>query len=67
MKCIFHGDTDGRCAGAIVAYFTNNYNKEDYYDALQMSSYNWDNEENNYSYFVKYYLGIIMNLINNII
>ena len=35
-------------------------NKEDYYDALQMSSYNWDNEENNYSYFVKYYLGIIL-------
>ncbi len=27
MKCIFHCDLDGRCAGAIVAYFTNNYNK----------------------------------------
>ena len=33
MKCIFHCDLDGRCAGAIVAYFTNNYNKEDYYEA----------------------------------
>ena len=35
-------------------------NKEDYYDTLQASSYSWDNQENNYSYFVKYYLGIIL-------
>ena len=33
MKCIHHNDLDGRCAGAIVAYFTNNYNEQDYYEA----------------------------------
>ena len=33
MKCIAHGDLDGRCAGAIVAYFTNNYNEKDYFEA----------------------------------
>jgi hypothetical protein len=27
---------------------------------LQASSYEWDKEENDYSYFVKYYLGIIL-------
>ena len=33
MKCIAHADLDGRCAGAIVAYFTNNYNPENYIEA----------------------------------
>ena len=33
MKCIFHADLDGRCAGAIVAYFTNNYNPDNYIEA----------------------------------
>ena len=34
--------------------------KESYYDALQKSSANWYSNENNYSYFVEYYLGIIL-------
>lgn len=35
-------------------------NKDDYYTSLQASSKNWDNNENNYIPFVKYYLGIIL-------
>ena len=34
--------------------------KESYYDTLQKSSVNWYSNENNYSYFVEYYLGIIL-------
>lgn len=30
MKCFYHNDLDGRCAGAIVAKFENNYNPEDF-------------------------------------
>ena len=30
MKCFYHNDIDGKCAGALVARFTNNYNKEDF-------------------------------------
>lgn len=32
MKCFYHNDLDGRCAGSIVAAFTENYNKEDYFE-----------------------------------
>lgn len=32
MKCFYHNDLDGRCAGSIVAGFTENYNKEDYFE-----------------------------------
>lgn len=32
MKCFYHNDLDGRCAGAIVAQYTNNYNKEDFFE-----------------------------------
>lgn len=35
--------------------------KESYYDTLEKSSLNWHNNENDYSYFVEYYLGIILN------
>ncbi len=35
--------------------------KDSYYDALEKSSVNWHNNENDYSYFVEYYLGIILN------
>lgn len=35
--------------------------KESYYDALQKSSVNWHNNKNDYSYFVEYYLGILLN------
>lgn len=34
--------------------------KESYYDVLQKSSVNWHNNKNDYSYFVEYYLGIIL-------
>ena len=35
--------------------------KDSYYDTLEKSSTNWRNNENDYSYFVEYYLGIILN------
>ena len=30
MKCFHHNDIDGYCAAAIVARYTENYNKDDY-------------------------------------
>lgn len=35
--------------------------KETYYDTLEKSSINWNNNNNDYSYFVEYYLGVILN------
>jgi len=35
--------------------------KDSYYNGLQKSSINWHNNKNDYSYFVEYYLGIILN------
>ena len=35
--------------------------KVSYYSALQKSSINWHDNKNDYSYFVEYYLGIILN------
>ena len=35
--------------------------KDSYYSALEKSSNNWSNNQNDYSYFVEYYLGIILN------
>ncbi len=35
--------------------------KDSYYDALKKSSVKWHSSENDYSYFVEYYLGIILN------
>jgi len=32
MKVFYHNDLDGRCAGALVAYFTGNYSPEDYFE-----------------------------------
>ena len=34
--------------------------KETYYESLEDSSVNWHSNENNYSYFVEYYLGVIV-------
>jgi len=31
MKCFTHNDLDGYCSGAIVAYFTGDYNPENYF------------------------------------
>ena len=33
MKCIYHNDMDGRCAGSLVAYFTGNHNPDNYIEA----------------------------------
>ena len=35
--------------------------KDSYYDTLEKSSVKWHNNKNDYSYFVEYYLGIILN------
>lgn len=35
--------------------------KESYYDALEKSSILWHDNKNDYSYFVEYYLGVILN------
>lgn len=35
--------------------------KDSYYDALAKSSVKWHKNQNDYSYFVEYYLGIILN------
>ena len=35
--------------------------KDIYYDTLEKSSINWHDNKNDYSYFVEYYLGIILN------
>jgi oligoribonuclease NrnB/cAMP/cGMP phosphodiesterase (DHH superfamily) len=32
MKCFYHNDHDGRCAGAIVARYEDNYNIEDFFE-----------------------------------
>jgi oligoribonuclease NrnB/cAMP/cGMP phosphodiesterase (DHH superfamily) len=32
MKCFHHNDLDGKCAGAVVAQFTQNYNQDDYFE-----------------------------------
>ena len=34
--------------------------KTTYYDTLEKSSINWHNNENDYSFFVEYYLGVIL-------
>ena len=34
--------------------------KDSYYDTLEKSSISWHNNQNDYSYFVEYYLGIIL-------
>ena len=34
--------------------------KESYYDTLQKSSINWHENQNNYEFFVEYYLGVIL-------
>jgi oligoribonuclease NrnB/cAMP/cGMP phosphodiesterase (DHH superfamily) len=40
MKCFYHNDLDGRCAGSIVAKYENNYNKEDFFEVdYVMQSY----------------------------
>lgn len=32
MKCFYHNDLDGRCAGSVVAKYENNYDQNDFYE-----------------------------------
>ena len=32
MKCFYHNDLDGRCAGSIVSQYKKNYNKDDFFE-----------------------------------
>jgi oligoribonuclease NrnB/cAMP/cGMP phosphodiesterase (DHH superfamily) len=32
MKCFYHNDIDGRAAGAVVARYTSNYNRDDFFE-----------------------------------
>lgn len=32
MKCFYHNDLDGRCAGSIVAQYRNDYNPDDFFE-----------------------------------
>lgn len=55
MKCFHHNDLDGRCAGAIVAQFTQNYNQEDYFEVDYNSPLPIDKiSENETVYLVDY-------------
>ena len=55
MKCFYHNDLDGRCAGSIVAKFTNNYNPDDYFEVDYVQSLPLDKVRNKENvYFVDY-------------
>lgn len=55
MKCFYHNDLDGRCAGAVVAQFTKNYNKEDYFEVDYVKPLPLDKiQEGETVYFVDY-------------
>lgn len=55
MKCFYHNDLDGRCAGAIVAQYENNYNKEDFIEVDYVMQLPLDIiEEDEKVYFVDY-------------
>jgi oligoribonuclease NrnB/cAMP/cGMP phosphodiesterase (DHH superfamily) len=55
MKCFYHNDLDGRCAGSIVAQFTQNYNQEDYFEVDYIKPLPIDKiQENEIVYLVDY-------------
>ena len=55
MKCFYHNDDDGRCAGSIVAQYENNYNKKDYFEVDYIMQLPLDKiKENERVYFVDY-------------
>ena len=55
MKCFYHNDLDGRCAGSIVAHYENNYNKNDYFEVDYIMQLPLDKiKENERVYFVDY-------------
>jgi oligoribonuclease NrnB/cAMP/cGMP phosphodiesterase (DHH superfamily) len=55
MKCFYHNDLDGRCAGSIVAQYRNNYSKEDYFEVDYVMDLPLDKiEEGEEVWFVDY-------------
>ena len=55
MKCFYHNDLDGRCAGSVVAQYENNYNKDDYFEVDYVMELPLDKiQENEKVYFVDY-------------
>lgn len=55
MKCYYHNDHDGRCAGAIVAESTFNYNPADYFEVDYMTDLPIETlKENETVYLVDY-------------
>lgn len=55
MKCFYHNDLDGRCAGSIVAQYENNYNKENFFEVDYIMQLPLDKiQENEKVYFVDY-------------
>jgi len=55
LKCFYHNDDDGRCAGSIVAQYENNYNKKDYFEVDYIMQLPLDKiKENERVYFVDY-------------
>lgn len=55
MKCFYHNDLDGRCAGSIVAQFENNYNRCDFFEVDYVTKLPLDViQEGEKVYFVDY-------------
>lgn len=55
MKCFYHNDLDGRCAGSIVAQYENNYNREDFFEVDYVMQLPLDKiQEDEKVYFVDY-------------
>lgn len=55
MKCFYHNDMDGRCAGSIVAQYENNYNKEDFFEVDYVMTLPLDGiQKDERVYFVDY-------------
>lgn len=55
MKCFYHNDLDGRCAGSIVAQYENNYNKEDFFEVDYVMTLPLDKiQKDEVVYFVDY-------------
>lgn len=55
MKCFYHNDLDGRCAGSIVALYERNFNKEDFFEVDYVMELPLDKiQENERVYFVDY-------------
>jgi len=55
LKCFYHNDLDGRCAGSIVAQYENNYNRKNFFEVDYIMQLPLDKiQENEVVYFVDY-------------